>query len=228
MNRIDLRTKLIFLLTAPLFMFLELPITLEIAVIIIYLSLFLLYKEYKWAIAYSSLYVFQLFLLFTLPKTNLHPFIFFTLSFFAVGLRRMLFSIISGTFLLKTTSISEWLFLLNKWHVPKGIKIGVAVMVRFVPTIINDFRVIKQAMAIRGIQLSVGSFFIHPIQTFEYSIIPLLMNTSFTARDLTISALTKGIQNKQQATSYKQYHMGTIDYILIAIILIGLVIGVIV
>lgn len=215
---IDLRTKLYFLLGAPLLMFIELNMVVELLIVFLYCSLFLFTQDYKWFTTFFVFYIFQVCLYYILPIVSWHPFIIFTLSFIAIGLRQMILSIISGTFLLKTTSISEWLFLLNRWRLPKGMIIAVAVMVRFVSTIVYDYQIIKQSMAIRGIDTSFVAMIKYPLKTFEYMIIPVLMNTSFTARDLTISVLTKGISQSIRPTSYRTYLMSWVDWLLIGIL----------
>lgn len=218
MPKIDLRTKLFFLILAPLFIYLELNLFFEILVVLIYLSVFVVYRDFKWAGGFLLLYGSQLAILFFRPNINLHPFFMFTLSFLGIGFRRMMLSIISGAVLLKTTSISEWLSLLNKWHIPRNIRLGIAVLIRFVPTIIHDYRIIKRAMAIRGIHFNFGSLIRHPVRSFEYIIIPLLINTSFNARDLTISALTKGLNKGGPQTSFRTYRMTAVDYAYIVIL----------
>lgn len=217
---IDLRTKLFFLLTAPLLLFVNVTMFIECLILFVYCSLFLMTKDYKWFVFFFGLYVIQVGLYYLLPIISWHPFISFTLSFIAIGLRQMMLSIISGAFLLKTTSISEWLFLLNKWCLPKGMTIAVAVMVRFVSTIIYDYQIIKQSMAIRGIDISIIAMLKQPLRTFEYMIMPILMNTSFTARDLTISVLTKGINSSTRPTSYRTYDMSMFDWFLITLVIV--------
>lgn len=217
---IDLRTKLFFLLTAPLLMLVNVTMFMEFLIVVLYCSLFLMTQNYKWFIFFFGLYVIQMGLYYLLPMVSWHPFISFTLSFIAIGLRQMMLSMISGAFLIKTTSISEWIFLLNKWRLPKGVTIAVAVIVRFVSTIIYDYQIIKQSMAIRGIDVSIMAMIKHPLQTFEYMIMPILMNTSFTARDLTISVLTKGINGSARPTSYRTYDMSMPDWLLIALVIV--------
>ena len=76
----------------------------------------------------------------------------------------------------------------------------------------------------RGIDFSPKRVLTHPVNAFEYLIIPLLMNTSFTARDLTIAALTKGLDSKAQQTSYRTYTLSGIDYsywLALAVVTIG-------
>src|SRR5699024_5827964 len=217
---IDLRTKLFLLLSAPLLMFVNVTMFIECLIIFLYCSLFLMTKDYKWFVFFFGLYLIQVGLYYLLPMVSWPPFISFTFSFIAIGLRQMMLSIISGAFLLKTTSISEWLFLLYKWRLPKGMTIAIAVMVRFVSTIIYDYQIIKQSMAIRGIDISIIAMLKHPLRTFEYMIMPILMNTSFTARDLTISVLTKGINGSTRQTSYRTYNMSMLDWLLIALVIV--------
>lgn len=221
---IDLRTKLIFLLAAPQLILFNIPFWIEIILVLLYLSLFLFSRDYKWIIFFLVVYSLQVLVFNLLGQVSFHPFLLFILSFLSIGLRQMILSIIAGAFLLKTTAISEWTATLTKLKAPKGLKIGLAVLTRFIITVIHDFNRIRQALLVRGIDFSPKRVLTHPVNAFEYLIIPLLMNTSFTARDLTIAALTKGLDSKAQQTSYRTYTLSGIDYsywLALAVVTIG-------
>ena len=48
-------------------------------------------------------------------------------------------------------------------------------------------------MALRGIAEGKAALLLHPAQSLEYILMPLLMNGNNVAQDLSVAALTKGI-----------------------------------
>lgn len=78
-------------------------------------------------------------------------------------------------------------------HVPESVIIPCAVVVRFFPTVKEDYRQIRAAMALRGIAEGKAALLRHPAESLEYILMPLLMNGNNVAQDLSVAALTKGI-----------------------------------
>ena len=66
-------------------------------------------------------------------------------------------------------------------------------VIRFFPTVGEDYRQIRAAMALRGIAEGKAALLLHPAQSLEYILMPLLMNGNNVAQDLSVAALTKGI-----------------------------------
>ena len=66
-------------------------------------------------------------------------------------------------------------------------------VIRFFPTVGEDYRQIRAAMALRGIAEGEAALLLHPAQSLEYILMPLLMNGNNVAQDLSVAALTKGI-----------------------------------
>lgn len=79
-------------------------------------------------------------------------------------------------------------------------------MVRFFPTIAEDYRQIRNAMALRGITTK------NPALMLEYILIPLLMNSNNVAQDLSVAAMTKGISLPGQHTSMVELRMKWYDW----------------
>ncbi len=52
----------------------------------------------------------------------------------------------------------------------------------------------------------------HPLMFFEYILVPLLMNATRIAQDLTIASMTKGVASQNRKTSYMTYRFGLVDY----------------
>ena len=142
-------------------------------------------------------------------------------------MRMLMPSMIAGAYAIKTTVASELIAALKKWHAPNWLLIPIAVIVRFFPTVNQDYKHIRKAMAFRGIGTSLWDLVKHPVSTLEYILIPLLMNSTQVSEDLTISALTKGLSLPGKHTSIMDIKMSIYDwtYLLIAALPIVLYMG---
>lgn len=99
-----------------------------------------------------------------------------------------------------TTRVNEFLSAMNKAHISKKIVIPLAVMLRYIPTIREDWHYIKDAMRLRDVSPSIKGFFIHPGLTAECLYAPLLLAASKAADDLAIASVTRGIENPKPRT----------------------------
>ena len=88
-----------------------------------------------------------------------------------------------------------------------------AVVVRFFPTVGEDYRHIRAAMALRGIAAGRGALLRHPVQSLEYILMPLLMNSNNVAQDLSAAALTKGIGLPGRHTCMTELRLTAWDFL---------------
>ena len=135
------------------------------------------------------------------------------LSLVSVGVRMMLPCIITGAYAFSTTTIGELTAALRRMHVPESVIIPCAVVVRFFPTVGEDYRQIRAAMALRGIAEGRGALLLHPMQSLEYILMPLLMNSNNVAQDLSAAALTKGIGLPGRHTCMTELRLTVWDFL---------------
>ena len=105
---------------------------------------------------------------------------------------------------LTTTKVNEFLSAMNRVRAPKKLVIPMAVMLRYIPTIQEDWRYIKDAMRMRDVSPSLASFLAHPGMTVECIYVPLLMAASKAADDLSVASVTRGIENPNPRTCLVQ------------------------
>ena len=98
-----------------------------------------------------------------------------------------------------------------------GVFVGMAVMLRYIPTIQEDWRYIKDAMRMRDVSPSLASFLAHPGMTVECIYVPLLMAASKAADDLSVASVTRGIENPNPRTCLVQIKCGAADWGVIAV-----------
>lgn len=118
-----------------------------------------------------------------------------------------------GGIVIGTTRISEFLSAMNKLHTPKSITIPLAIMLRYIPTVQEDWRFIKDAMRLRDAAPGFHSLLTHPVMTIECVYVPLMMAASKAADELSIASVTRGIENPMSRTCFMEIHFGVADYL---------------
>lgn len=217
---LDPRTKIILILMGVLIIGTSKSLALETIIILVYVFPLLAAGLYKSGISFVLIYCGQVITsIYILPYIG-SPFLLYIISFLSKGFRILMPSIIAGFYSMKTTPVSDLIGALKKWHAPNWILIPVAVIVRFFPTVHENYKYIRNAMAFRGIGRNFIDLVKHPIQTLEFILIPLLMNATEVAEDLTVSALTKGLSLPGRHTSIVSLKMTAYDWIYILIIIL--------
>ena len=134
------------------------------------------------------------------------------LGLVSVGLRMMLPCIITGAYAFTTTPVSAFVCAMRRMRVPEAVVVPCVVIIRFFPTILNDYRRIREAMALRGIASGAAAWLRHPARSLEYVLVPLLMNATTVAQDLSVAALTKGLGREGAHTSRTAIRMRACDW----------------
>lgn len=220
---LDPRTKLLLLVLAAFYIGMQLSGPVEIFLIILYLLPLFVAHLYKLGTIFLGIYIMQLLVAFYILPNITHSFLIFILSFIAYGFRILLPSIIIGAYAMKTTAVNEWIAAFKKIHMPNWLLIPFAVMARFFPTIREDYKNIRKAMAFRGIGTSFFDLIKHPMQTLEFILIPLLMNATQVAEDLTVSSLTKGLSLPGKHTTIVELKMQIFDWVLLGLSVLPMV-----
>lgn len=116
---------------------------------------------------------------------------------------------------LSTTRVNEFLSTMNKAHIAKKVVIPLAVMLRYIPTIREDWHFIKDAMRLRDVHPSINGFLRHPGMAIECLYSPLLMAASKAADELAIASVTRGIENPRARTCLIQICFRVQDFLII-------------
>lgn len=198
--RLDPRAKLYLLVLGNLTLFLHVSLTTELILVGLLLSLYFLSGKTKSGIRMTAVYAVLVSIdIFVIPIAE--GLLLNVLSLVSVGIRMMLPCVISGGYAFSTTTVGEMVCGLRKLRVPETIIIPSVTVIRFFPTISEDYRQIRNAMALRGITYR------NPMEALEYILIPLLMNSNNVAQDLSVAAMTKGISLPGQHTSMIELKM---------------------
>lgn len=97
--------------------------------------------------------------------------------------------VMTGAFLIASTSVSEFIAAMERMHLTEKIVIPLSVIFRLVPTIGDEYQAIRDSMKMRGIQLGKKN----PIQMVEYRLVPLMVSVVQIGDELSAAALTRGL-----------------------------------
>ncbi len=120
-----------------------------------------------------------------------------------------------GLLIMQTTGISEYLNGLKRMHIPAGFALSTSVIFRFIPTIRSENDGIKQALRMRG--LSGLKALRHPLNYFNYRLVPLLLSTFRVADELSMASLCRGLSTTRERTSYEHDNLRFFDWIIISL-----------
>lgn len=140
----------------------------------------------------------------------------------ALCLRLCIPIILYGQVFLKTTSVSEMITGMYSLHLPRSFVITFAVAMRFSPTAKEEIVQIRDAMALRGIDISWRNIFKRPMLVFEGLMTPLLVRASTVAEELSAAAITRGLDNPAPRTAFKKLHITVFDIAITAVVILAL------
>ena len=123
----------------------------------------------------------------------------------------------AGGLLISSTKVNEFMSALNRLRVPKKVIIPLAVMLRYIPAIREDWHYIKDAMRMRDVSPTLLGFIRQPVMTVECIYVPLLTAASKTADELSIAAVTRGIENPEPRTCLVRIHFRPADFIIASV-----------
>ena len=204
---LDPRTKILIWLLANVVVFAWTPEVFRMGVMLAYFVLFLLERKGKMLagllLAYLAVLAIQYWLLPVLPGSLAT--VFATVTYFILVFP----CIAGGAYMIATTSVSQFMAALERMGVSRNFSITLAVTLRFLPALRQDFRHIRDAMAlrrIRGLE-----------QKLECVYVPMLMGAAQTAEELSESATARGIEHPGKMSSWRPigFHIQDVTVVLL-------------
>lgn len=126
---------------------------------------------------------------------------------------RYLPGLVMGYYVVTTTKIAELIGAMEGLGLPQKIIIPFAVMLRFIPTVVEENSAINDAMRMRGIRLG-GQ---RPGAMLEYRLIPMMMCTVKIGEELSAAALTRGLGRPVKRTNICSIGFGLMDWLIMVI-----------
>ena len=132
---------------------------------------------------------------------------------------RFLPGIMTGAYVVSTTTVSEFIAAMEKMHVSQKITIPLAVMFRFFPTVVEEASSINKAMSMRDIKFGGSKVF----KMIEYRLIPMMTCSVKIGQELSAASLTRGLGAPVKRTNICKIGFGWADFLTFAILAGGLV-----
>lgn len=105
----------------------------------------------------------------------------------------------------------------ERLRLPKAAGISTVVLLRFLPTIANEYYAIRGSLKFRGVGITVWQTLIHLPKNFECTIVPLLMRTTRIAEELSAAAMVRGVRTTNKIVSYDEVHFRLSDGMICAV-----------
>jgi ABC-type cobalt transport system, permease component CbiQ and related transporters len=214
--KLDPRTKLFMVLIVSTIIMMSATTKIQWAVRIIItlipIALLIIEKRYASAIRFLLLYSIALVLTFMFLSEESTGIIKSLLTGYCGIIVQFLPALITAWYVVRTTKIDEFMSAMQKMHVPDGITISLAVVMRFFPTIKEEYASIRDAMKMRGVMLGGGN----ALRMVEFRMIPLLFSCVNIGDELSAAAITRGLGGKVKRTSVVELKLKAADYVLMA------------
>lgn len=179
-------------------------------------------KAYRECVLYSLIYIIiagLMFYIHHIPNTTLALTI-VSISYFV---QKFSIAMMMIEFLKKNTSMPYVISAMQTMKFPNVIAIPFIVICRYMPTLKEDYGCLKDSLKIRGVKTSGIQFFIHPVRSLEFMIVPILFRSIRVAEELSTSVLLRGIENYRNRTNIYPLKFTKIDaaYTLFTVIAVG-------
>ena len=129
---------------------------------------------------------------------------------------RFLPGVLTGMYVVSTTTVSEFICAMERMHIPQVITIPLSVMFRFFPTVGEEVSSINKAMAMRDIKFGGKKVF----KMIEYRLIPMISCSVKIGQELSAASLTRGLGGPEKRTNICKIGFGWEDF-LVFFLLIG-------
>ena len=228
--RLDPRTKLfmVFVVSLIVMMSATTPFlwAIRLSITLIPIILMILEKKYSSALKFLLAYASALVLTFYFLSEQSEGLIASLLIGYCGIVVQFMPALITAWYVIRTTKIGEFMSCMQKMHIPDGIAVSLAVVMRFFPTIKEEyssimrfFPTIKEeyssindAMRMRGVMLGGGNV----LRMFEFRMIPLLFSCVNIGEELSAAAITRGLGGETKRSSLIELKLGLADYLLMA------------
>lgn len=212
--RFDIRSQIVFLLMMATCASLNNNIYIEIGMILFIAAIQIMSGPSVFMPRLLSIYfiflVVQYLLFPVLPNI-----IVMLLSMLVVNVRSFFPVLMCLAFIYKTTKVSQMTAALSKMNIPKSGVITIAIAIRYIPTLGEEWRHIREAMHVRNVTANIRNPFKKITKGFECYIVPLFMSAIKTSDELSAAAITRGIENPGKFSCRNYRAMQFADYFLI-------------
>lgn len=197
----DLRTKIIILIVVNVLLFLSTSFKLECILTVFCLLVTAIGGQPKSAFGFLVFFISMAAAeQFMIPSSK--GAVSTLILFVAVAVRKILPCLMIGKWILATTGVSEFVAVMWKLKLPLNMIIPVSVVFRYFPTLKEEWKSLRIAMKMRGINISM-----------EHVFVPLLISAINISDELSAAALCRGLDSPREHTTTCNIRFQGPDYI---------------
>ncbi len=115
-----------------------------------------------------------------------------------------------------SSRVQDILTTLKTLQLPLFIFLPATVMIRFIPSFINDVRQISESMKIKGYRINPVTMTFRPVLTIRLLFAPLVIRALRSSDELSVAAELKGIGYSEKMTCSQKNKLKTTDYYAVA------------
>ena len=138
-----------------------------------------------------------------------------TLSNMGLSAHRAFVPLLFAMQLYKTPT-GAFMAALNAMHLPKAVGIGMGIMLRFFPTVAQEFRSIRNAQKFRGVGLGFWHTLANLPENLTCILLPLVIRITRISEELSASVTVRGVRFKNDVVSYRPVRFSASDALLLA------------
>lgn len=204
-SKIDPRTKLVFILATGGIIIGEIPPWAEWGILLAAFLLLMNERKLMSALKFFLAFIVLWFIEEEVKKIGIVNGATMVILLCSAILRKFIPCIMAGVLFIQTTTISELMATAGRMKISYQWVIPFAVVVRFFPTLKEEWSNIRMAMKMRGIGISM-----------EYVLVPLLSSSVRIGEELTAAALSRGLGSVKERSNLCQVRLNTLDYLIMA------------
>ncbi|MDO4281319.1 MAG: energy-coupling factor transporter transmembrane component T [Peptococcaceae bacterium] len=145
------------------------------------------------------------------------PILSVVMSVFGVTILKLTPIVMVGIWTLRTMPMDDFFVALERMHLPQSVTIPLVVMCRYIPTLASEYRMIRNTMDIRGLSDTLAKRVLHPLQTVEYILIPLLMRCLKVTDELAASGATRGLERQVTRHALDEVRLGWQEWLVMGV-----------
>jgi energy-coupling factor transport system permease protein len=124
-----------------------------------------------------------------------------------------------------SSTLSNIVSAIKSLHLPVVIYLPLSIVIRFVPSFINEIKLIAESLKIRGVRVTPLLMIRHPGLFLRFIMIPTIVRALHSADDLAIAAEMKGVGKFKKTTNINPEHFSYYSAIVIITAIITLIIA---
>lgn len=139
------------------------------------------------------------------------------LSLFVVNMRNFIPVLMCIVMLYKKVRVSQMTATFTKMGAPKSFTVTLAIAIRYIPTIMSEWRHISDAMKVRNVSAGIKNPIVLLQRRIECFLVPFFTVTLKTVDELSAAAITRGIDNPVPPSCRNYRPMQVADWFIITL-----------